>query len=550
MYFRSQGSVCLLIVCLAAGIAINLLPASGKDSPTHVLQQSEWEARIEAALDAKGDWAFEDVPLNEVCAVIQEKLGVDVVLDFKALEDFGIDAGTPITKSLAGISNRSCLRLILSDLELTYTMRLGALWITTPERAESLLAIKVYPVGDLLSGDTRYGQLVRDYSLLEVAIQGNIAPDTWDQVGGPGAIKGIHDSLVIRQTPDVQEQIEQFFSTYRSLIANDSAASEPEQSVFMLGMDTNATIRAALDKPLTAEFEDASLRDVVEAIARAMEIPVVIDVTALEDFGIDTSIPVSQKFNRTPLRFALARLLYELELTYVIRDEVLVITTPEQSEAQLEIGLYPVRDLVDPGNESLDLPLGARCDFDTLTNLIQSTVAPDTWDAVGGPSSIGPLLPVPTIVIAQTQDAHEQIIELLANLRAAKKLEAARPVANVDIDPMAIVVRTYPLNVAYYGPDVIVNLIVRASEPGTWDDEAGTFVQGLGTSIVVKHNASGHAQVQKLLAQLGFWSPVRRSGKQLQRSGGGFGGGRSPIPAPTPGAMGSPAGGDSSGGFF
>ena len=550
MLFRSWGFVCLLIVCLAAGIAINLLPASGKDSPTDVLQQSEWEARIEATLDAKGDWAFEDVPLNEVCAAIQEKLGIDVVLDVKALEDFGIDTGTPITKSLQGISNRSFLRLMLRDVELTYTMQLGALWITTSARAESLLAIKVYPVGDLLSGDTRYGQIVQGYSLLEVAIRSNIAPDTWGQLGGPGAIERFHNSLVVGQTSGVQEQVEQFLSTYRTIIANDPGASEPKQTAFMLGMDANSTIGAALDKPLTAEFEDASLRDVVEAIARAMEIPVVIDVTALEDFGIDTSTPVSQTFNRTPLRFALARLLYELELTYVIRDEVLVITTPEQSEAQLEIGLYPVRDLVDPGNESLDLPLGARCDFDTLTNLIQSTVAPDTWDAVGGPSSIGPLLPVPTIVIAQTQDAHEQIIELLANLRAAKKLEAVRPVANAEVDPTALVIRTYPLYVAYNGPDVIVNLIVRASEPGTWDDEAGTFVQGLGTSIVVKHNASGHAQVQKLLAQLGFWSPVRRSGKQLQRGGGGFGGGEVPIPAPTPGATGSPAGGDSSGGFF
>jgi hypothetical protein len=481
--------------------------------------------------------------LNEVCNTIQEKLGIEVVLDVRALQDFGIDSSTPITRSIGGISNRSCLRLLLRDLELTFATRLGALWITTPEYAEGQFITTVYPIGDLLGRAPALGDTSRDWDTLIKAVErpasfcgswpkftttdgtlvnaitSIIAPDTWDFIGGAGAIRGIHESIVVSQTSDVHELVAELLAAYRVIISNDQQNADEKYSALLLGQrEGSAAIRHALDQPFTAEFKDVSLEEVVELVAEKTGIPIVIDVHALEDFGIDMSIPITAKFTETPLHFALTRLLNSLELTYIIRDEVLFITTPEQAEESLLIGLYPVRDLVEIGDDSSIEPLGARCDFDSLSNVIQSIVYPDTWDAVGGPGDIATLLPVPTLVISQTQDVHEQISELLVQLRAAKKLEAARSDGKEVVDPTALLVRTYQIYPMFNGPDEIVKLIMRASEPGTWDDEAGTFVQGLGMSIVVKHNASGHRQVQKLLSQLGFSSPVNRSGK---RGGGG-----------------------------
>lgn len=545
MLLRSQGPVCLLIGCLVSSVVYQPQHTSGEDPSHQVIQHSEWEARIEAALDAKGEWSFEDEPLEDVCAAFQMKLGVDVVLDVKALEDNGIDPATPITRSFGGVSNRSSLRLMLNDLYLTYMTRLGALWITTYESAESQLATKVYPVGDLLRRDTTLGNKTPDFSTLLEAIKGNLAPNSWDEVGGPAAIEGIHDSMVVSQTSETHAQIEQFLATYRAVVANDAGPEEPEQSVFMLGVEMNSAVHAALDKPLTAEFEDVPLNECVELLAKALDVPIVIDLRALDDFGLDASSPVNGTFNKTPARFALARMLYELDLTSTIRDEVLLITTPEESEYQLDIGLYPVRDLVEIDDDNTIGSLAARYDFDSLVALIESIVAPDSWDAVGGPSSIGTLLPAPTIVVAQTQDVHEEISELLTKLRAAKKLEAARAPENETVDPEALVVRSYPFHTVITSPEEIAKIVIRASEPGTWDDEAGTFVQGLGASIVVKHNAKGHRQLQKLLSQLGVWyptSPVARPWKQgLGGGGGGFGGSSS-------GAQPAPAGGG--GGFF
>lgn len=537
MCFRFQGSVCLLLASLAACIAFHSPHAFGEDPPIQVVQQSEWEARIEAALNAKGEWDFRDVPLNEVCVAIQEKLGIDVVLDVKALEDFAIDSRTPITRTLGGISNRSFLNLLLSEVELTYTMRLGALWITTAENAEADLVTKVYPVGELSGEDKTFGESSSDYNLLLETIKGNIGPDSWDEVGGPGAIEAIYDTLVVSQTTDVHGQVTELLTAYREVIASDKAADGARQTVFMLGQEEmSAAIRQALDQPITIEFKDTSLKNVLALLSESTKIPIVIDIRALEDFGIDLSSPITGMFTETRLHFALTRMLSELELTYVIRNEVMQITTPQCCERTLDICLYPVRDLVEIGDDSSIEPVSGRYDFDSLTGMIQSIIAPDTWDTVGGAGSITPLLPVPTIVIAQTQDAHEEIAELLAKLRAAKQLEAARLAPQEAADPTALIVRSYPIRAVYSGPDEVVKLVMRASEPGTWDEEAGTFVQGLGASIVVKHNANGHRQVQKLLSQLGVWPPLSMSG------GGGLGGGGS-------GAGAQPAAGGG-GGFF
>lgn len=494
MFLRSRGSVCLLLGCLICCSPL----AKGEDRPIRVTQRPEWESRIEAALDAKGEWDFFDAPLIEACHTFQDKLGIDVALDTKALEDFGIDSSTPITLSISGISNRSFLRLMLNELELTFTMRYGALWITTPEDAESRLTTKVYPVGPLLVRDRSRREPIADYDLLIGAITNSIHPDSWDEVGGPGSIEGIYDTLVISQTSDIHHQIEQLLATYNEIIASDKP--EQDQIVFMLGQEPNLAAQAALDKPFTAEFKDSTLKEFAEFLSEKMGIPVVIDFRALEDFGIDTSTPISGKYTKTPLRFALARILGELELTYVIRDEVLLITTPEACERQLGIGLYPVRDLVQIAEQLPIDPPGANCDFDSLIRVITSTIGPDTWDEVGGPGSIDSLLPTPTLIISQTQDIQKEISELITKLRAAKELVTVNSEVS---DPNALFVRSYPMNLSGCASDEIAMLVIRASEAGTWDDQAETFVQGLGSSLVVKHKASVHRRVLNLLEELG-----------------------------------------------
>jgi len=65
----------------------------------------------------------------------------------------------------------------------------------------------------------------------------------------------------------------------------------------------------------------------------------------------------------------------------------------------------------------------AMADFDTLIELIRSTIAPDTWDEMGGAGAIESYPVNLSLVISQTQEVHEQIADLLDQLRRLQDLQ-------------------------------------------------------------------------------------------------------------------------------
>ena len=66
---------------------------------------------------------------------------------------------------------------------------------------------------------------------------------------------------------------------------------------------------------------------------------------------------------------------------------------------------------------------GANADFDTLIDLIQATIAPNSWDDVGGEGSIQSFPTNLSLVVSQTQEVHEQIADLLTQLRRLQDLQ-------------------------------------------------------------------------------------------------------------------------------
>ncbi|MCH8150458.1 MAG: hypothetical protein IH987_21175 [Planctomycetes bacterium] len=107
-------------------------------------------------------------------------------------------------------------------------------------------------------------------------------------------------------------------------------------------------IRRALGQTTMIDFIEVPLRDVVDYLADLHKIPIVIDARALDTVGMGTDTPITRRLQGISLRSALRILLRDLELTYVIRDEVLQITTQEEANANRIIKFYPVGDLIIP----------------------------------------------------------------------------------------------------------------------------------------------------------------------------------------------------------
>ena len=107
-------------------------------------------------------------------------------------------------------------------------------------------------------------------------------------------------------------------------------------------------ITEALKSPTTLEFMETPLTDVVDYLKDLHKIEIQLDNKALGDVGVAPDTPITRNLKGVSLRSALRLMLRELDLTYLIDNEVLLITTPEQADARLATKVYPVADLVIP----------------------------------------------------------------------------------------------------------------------------------------------------------------------------------------------------------
>lgn len=108
-------------------------------------------------------------------------------------------------------------------------------------------------------------------------------------------------------------------------------------------------ISEALQGPLTSvglDFTATPLEEVIEFLRDEYQIEIQLDTTALDELGLGPDEPVTVNLRNVSLRSALRRMLGGLELTYIIEDEVLLITTEEEAELKLTVKVYPVGDLV------------------------------------------------------------------------------------------------------------------------------------------------------------------------------------------------------------
>ncbi|MGA2068902.1 MAG: hypothetical protein ABSG86_28365 [Thermoguttaceae bacterium] len=202
-------------------------------------------------------------------------------------------------------------------------------------------------------------------------------------------------------------------------------------------------ILKALKEPVSFEFKETPLQDVIDYLGDKHHIPIVLDKKELESMNIGSDTLVTKNLKGISLRSALKLMLDELGLKSVIYNEILLITSPTKAESDefLITKVYDVADLVLPGpmdypyrgdrlpGPSVETATQARVgDYDSLIDLITRSIAPKCWGASGGPPADIAVYGL-SLVINQTRDVHDQIEALLAQLRAKQR---ATPTVVVD----------------------------------------------------------------------------------------------------------------------
>jgi len=261
-------------------------------------------------------------------------------------------------------------------------------------------------------------------------------------------------------------------------------------------------IERKLKTPVQLRYQNTPLSQVAEELSELTGINIYLDPRGFSQEGVGTDTPVTLNLSKEiTLQSALNLILTPLHLSYVIKDDVLKITSEQLRDGELVTRAYPVQDLVIPIpnfvpsnniglqgliNDALgvggaaaaaaqpwlgdtapkvmlgsrrsavggpndqvlaqqisagpaggltppNVPLaagpggmggGANADFDSLIDLIISTVATETWaENGGGEAEIRPFPTNLSLVISQTQAVHEEIADLLEQLRRLQDLQ-------------------------------------------------------------------------------------------------------------------------------
>ena len=255
-------------------------------------------------------------------------------------------------------------------------------------------------------------------------------------------------------------------------------------------------IQKKLEGKVRPTFREQPLAAVLDELSKQAGVAIHIDMVGLDQEAIRSDTPVTLSLDQPiSLKSALKLLLEPLQLGYVVRDEVLKVTSPRLVKGDVYAVTYPVADLVLPipnfssdglgiagalregyeqaglrnslavqvgpappginqasrGGEAAmaatslaqfqgrggspatgatpSIPFGppsvggGQQNFQPLIDLIQSTVAAESWDTVGGPGAIRPFDTNLSLVVSQTQEVHDEIADLLEQLRRLQDLQ-------------------------------------------------------------------------------------------------------------------------------
>lgn len=290
-----------------------------------------------------------------------------------------------------------------------------------------------------------------------------------------------------------------------------------------------ARIDQALRNPLRSdglEFKDSPLEEVVRFLQDEYGIPIQLDTPALDEIGLGPDEPVTVSFHDISLRSALRLMFKTLQITYVINNEVLIITTPEEAETQLVTCVYDIQGLTETANEK---------SVKALIDTIVSCVVTETWAANGGGEAEIRLLKPGLLVISQTQAVHDEIGGLLAAIR---EMQGRRPVpAEAAVFPAAhdaekVVTRAYTLQlnpsddidtIRNQVRELIVQSLPDAKWKGRLDDGQSVALAVFHDRVVVRHRQSVQDEVQALLVDSGVAAPATPSAAG-EMGPGGYGG--------------------------
>jgi len=171
-------------------------------------------------------------------------------------------------------------------------------------------------------------------------------------------------------------------------------------------------ILRALASPVSATFKGTRFQGVIDQLQEATGQNIIVDKATLEAANVSYDTEVTLNAKGWALRTVLRKVLGNLGLAYVIKDEEIQIVTAEQAKDMMTVRTYYLGDLVGLPDWRLGPALGeARAEelANQIMDLIRSSIDPNSWDVNHGLGTIKYEPRTRTLIIRQSAEVHSML---------------------------------------------------------------------------------------------------------------------------------------------
>lgn len=433
-------------------------------------------------LDRPASVDFIDTPLSEVMQYLSDLHEVPIIVDRNGLEDAGLALDEPVTLRAESLprayfearqkaakdkkplpklppnADEVPLRLLLDwicePLQLGWYMDAGLIHVTTLDREFEHQLARSYDINGLLQSGLQKTQLIELIETLDAS---------WLNIDGEGGNHAIVGNvLTVRQNWGAHRDIAELLSIL--------SATRNKPYRYLTDHDRHTRLLNQLQQKVSADFVDTPLNEFVGFFADALEIRIFIDTTGLEDAGIPTDEPISLTLSDVPLQKAIAVAFDPLQLTLVVINGRLTLTTIDMANEHLHAVLYDVSDVF------------SGDDVEAFSEAVQTTTDGQWEDIDGAGGWHITVVNSGQLLIHQTDTVHSQIRNMIAWSRNTRSVDdEAATKSKVEAAGRA----AQQLTTRFYRMDRdsaedLLTLLPEVVEPESWKSDSkqnGGFIR-------------------------------------------------------------------------
>lgn len=201
-------------------------------------------------------------------------------------------------------------------------------------------------------------------------------------------------------------------------------------------------IKKRMDQVLRYSCPGLPLKEVLSQLSDITGLNIILDPAVDNQMSEDDKFISQFELEGMKLRYILSYILRLVNLTYVLKDDAIMITSPESIVDRLVVEIYDVQDLLSEKRDfsTSDLSIGgltggldigavdaaagdSSLTGSTLIDLFRTHVPAGRWDDTASGVNLRFLGSAGSILVKNTPSVHNQIIELLQTLRKTGSLQ-------------------------------------------------------------------------------------------------------------------------------